>query len=60
MALYGSAGKIEEVCVRLNEAALAVTPVKTVLVVMDGWENGTDARNNGQMNDRTVEGDSLS
>lgn len=40
-------------------SALTVTPVKNVLVVTDGWENGTDARKDGQMNDRTVEGDSL-
>lgn len=60
LALCVSAGKMEGVCIRLNDAALADTPVKNVLVVMDGWGNGTDARKDGQMNDRTVEGDSLS
>lgn len=50
---------MEGVCIRLNSTALTVTPVKNVLVVTDGWENGTDARKDGQMNDRTVEGDSL-
>lgn len=54
-----SAWKMEGVCIRLNSAALTVTAVKNVLVVTDGWENGTDARKDGQMNDRTVEGDSL-
>lgn len=53
------AWKMEGVCIRLSSTALAVTPVKNVLVVTDGWENGTDARKDGQMNDRTVEGDSL-
>lgn len=60
MASCVSAGKMEGVCIRLNDAASAVTPVKNVLVVTDGWGNGTDARKDGQMNDRTVEGDSLS
>lgn len=44
----------------MNEGTLTVTPVKNVLAVTDGWENGTDARKDGQMSDRTVEGDSLS
>lgn len=44
--------------VTLNDTALAVTPVKNVLAVTDGWGNGTDARKDGQMSDRTVEGDS--
>lgn len=60
MASCVSAGKTEGVSIRLNDAALAVTPVKHVLVVTDGWGNGTDARKDGQMSDRTVEEDSLS
>lgn len=43
----------------MNDTALTVTPLRAVLVARDGWEKGTDARRDGQMNDGREEGGGL-